>query len=111
MLGTETDVVDTRWIKSGRNMLDSIRREKITTDINSISIVTKGKPWQQIIATATAVAADLIVIATHGRTGLKHVFLGSTAERVVRHAYCPVLTVREPEAGSTSKHKKNESQT
>jgi len=40
---------------------------------------------------------DLIVIATHGYTGLKHVLLGSTAERVVRHAPCPVLTVRERE--------------
>ena len=38
---------------------------------------------------------DLIVLTTHGYTGLKHVLLGSTAERVVRHAACPVLTVRE----------------
>ena len=37
---------------------------------------------------------DLIIISTHGRTGLAHVFLGSTAEKVVRHAACPVLVVR-----------------
>ena len=41
--------------------------------------------------------ADLIIISTHGYTGLKHVLLGSTAERVVRHAPCPVLVVRETE--------------
>jgi len=40
---------------------------------------------------------DLIIIATHGHTGLRHALLGSTAERVVRHAPCPVLTVRERE--------------
>jgi universal stress protein A len=38
--------------------------------------------------------ADMIIMATHGYTGLKHTLLGSTAERVVRHARCPVLTVR-----------------
>jgi hypothetical protein len=43
---------------------------------------------------ATRLKADLIVIATHGRTGLSHLFLGSVAERVVRAAPCPVLTVR-----------------
>ena len=41
--------------------------------------------------------ADLIVITTHGHTGLKHVFMGSTAERVVRHAPCPVFVVRKCE--------------
>lgn len=113
MVGTEMDAVDVRWMESGKDMLDLLRQEKIKGGINSISIVTRGKPWQQIIATAKALAADLIVIATHGYTGLKHVFLGSTAERVVRHAPCPVLTVRECEsnAAPTSKHQKYESQT
>jgi nucleotide-binding universal stress UspA family protein len=41
--------------------------------------------------------ADLILLATHGYTGLKHVFLGSTTEQVVRYAPCPVLVVREKE--------------
>ena len=40
---------------------------------------------------------ELVVLATHGYTGLKHVLLGSTAERVVRHCTCPVLTVKSPE--------------
>jgi nucleotide-binding universal stress UspA family protein len=45
---------------------------------------------------AKAQAASLIVLGTHGRTGLKHALLGSVAEQVVRHASAPVLTVRHP---------------
>jgi nucleotide-binding universal stress UspA family protein len=48
----------------------------------------------EITDAAKSLRADLIVIATHGYTGLKHVLLGSTTERVVRHAHCPVLVVR-----------------
>jgi universal stress protein A len=57
-----------------------------------------GAPWDQIVAAAHADrAVDLIVMGTHGRTGLKHVLLGSVAEKVVRHAPCAVLVVRKPE--------------
>jgi nucleotide-binding universal stress UspA family protein len=44
--------------------------------------------------------ADLIVMGTHGRTGLAHVFLGSVAERTLRNACCPVLTLRAPDEGT-----------
>ena len=57
-------------------------------------MVKEGVPHQMICQTALDQKADLIVIATHGRTGLAHVFLGSTTERVVRHAPCLVLVVR-----------------
>lgn len=57
-------------------------------------LVKTGAPWSEIVATAKELNRDLIVIATHGYTGWKHVFMGSTAERVVRHATCPVLVVR-----------------
>lgn len=53
-----------------------------------------GIPSQRIIEAAQASSADLVVLGTHGRTGLEHILLGSTAERVVRGAPCPVLTVR-----------------
>lgn len=56
-----------------------------------------GRPWQEICAAAKEQQVDLIVLGTHGYTGLKHVVLGSTAERVVRYAPCPVLVVRERE--------------
>lgn len=58
------------------------------------TLLKSGSPAQVIADTAKRIKADLIVMATHGRTGLAHVLLGSVAERVVRLATCPVLTVR-----------------
>jgi universal stress protein A len=59
--------------------------------------VRTGVPWHEVVTAAQETAADLIILATHGRTGLKHVLLGSVAESVVRYAPCPVLVVRERE--------------
>jgi nucleotide-binding universal stress UspA family protein len=56
-----------------------------------------GDPVEEIVEEARGHAVDLIVIATHGRTGLGHVLLGSVAERIVREAPCPVLTIRDRE--------------
>ncbi len=53
-----------------------------------------GEPAAEILAFAKARKADLVVMGTHGRTGLEHALMGSIAERVVRRAHCPVLTVR-----------------
>jgi nucleotide-binding universal stress UspA family protein len=61
----------------------------------------EGVPWSAIVERARHWHCDLIVIGTHGRTGLKHALLGSVAERVVRSSPCPVLTFRpvEPPTG------------
>jgi nucleotide-binding universal stress UspA family protein len=59
------------------------------------ALSASGKPFVEICRVAAAEDVDLIVIATHGHTGIKHVILGSNAERVVRQAPCPVLTVRD----------------
>lgn len=56
--------------------------------------VRVGIPYQEIVDLATDERADLVVIGTHGRTGIRHAVLGSVAERVVRLAPCPVLSVR-----------------
>jgi nucleotide-binding universal stress UspA family protein len=58
--------------------------------------VIEGEPSRAITDLADRDHFDMIVIGTHGRTGLLHMALGSVAERVVRHAHCPVLTVRIP---------------
>lgn len=55
-----------------------------------------GNPVEVVIEYARNMQVDLIVIATHGRTGLSHVLLGSVAERIVREGPCPVLTIRDP---------------
>jgi nucleotide-binding universal stress UspA family protein len=59
--------------------------------------VREGTPFFEIIRYAKEKEMDLIVMGTHGHTGLAHVLLGSVTERVVRKAPCPVLTVRHPE--------------
>jgi nucleotide-binding universal stress UspA family protein len=59
-----------------------------------IPAVRWGGPVETIVAYADELKVDLIVIATHGRTGLSHALLGSVAERIVREAPCPVLTIR-----------------
>lgn len=71
------------------------------------TLVRQGNPGLEVAAAARGLKMDLIVIATHGNTGLKHVLLGSTAERVVRHAPCPVLVVRELEHDFVMKRSEN----
>lgn len=61
--------------------------------------VRSGRPFREIVAAAEELKTDLIVIATHGHGGLKHLMLGSTAEKTVRYAACPVLVVREAARG------------
>jgi nucleotide-binding universal stress UspA family protein len=56
--------------------------------------VLVGSPGPAIVETAKAVQADLIVMGTHGRSGLMRVLMGSVAEYVLRHALCPVLTIK-----------------
>ena len=60
-----------------------------------VRAVRWGSPVESIVSYALDQRIDLIIIATHGRTGLSHVLLGSVAERIVREAPCPVLTIRD----------------
>jgi nucleotide-binding universal stress UspA family protein len=62
-----------------------------------VRLVAVGLPYRKIIDTAEAEQVDLIVMATAGRTGFSHLVMGSIAERVVRTATCPVLTIRPRE--------------
>jgi nucleotide-binding universal stress UspA family protein len=61
------------------------------------AVIIPGAPFEQIVAVARARQVDLIVMATHGHTGLQRFLLGSVAEKVVRLASCPVLVTRSPE--------------
>jgi len=64
--------------------------------IDARAVVIEGDPADGIVAAAEREGADLIVIATHGRTGWRRLMFGSVAEKVIRHARCPVLVIREP---------------
>jgi len=70
--------------------------KKGTTNVPVETRAVLGDPFWEICQAAEQNQADLIVMGSHGRTGLAHVLLGSVAERVVRHAPCPVLVARLP---------------
>jgi len=72
----------------GRDILDGLQVEPM---------MRRGVPYVEILAAAAELEIDLITIATHGRTGLQQIIFGSTAEKVVRNAPCPVLSIRHPE--------------
>jgi len=93
----EIETVETTWKKNAKRKLEELARQAILPPLMAQISVRFGTPYYEITALAKEEGVDLIVLATHGYTGLKHVFLGSTAEKVVRHAPCPVLTVRERE--------------
>ena len=78
------------------------RLEEYTTQTTRSTVpvdirVVMGDAWWEICLAAESESADLIVIGSHGDTGVPRIFLGSVAERVVRHAPCPVLVVRLPD--------------
>jgi len=75
--------------------LTALAQKEIPATVPVFPVVRHGAPWEEITHVAKDRKADLIVIGTRGYTGLKHMVLGSTAEKVVRYAGCPVLVVRE----------------
>lgn len=84
-------------LKLARAALTKFVKKQVPAGITTEATTRLGQPFTEILGAAKDFEADLIVIATHGHTGLKHLFLGSVAERVVRLAPCPVLTVRAHE--------------
>lgn len=93
------DDINSSLMKAAEDKLDA-HRQRIDGDRIEVKALTRlGRPYVEITDAAKELNVDLIILATHGHTGLKHVLLGSTAERVVRHAPCPTLTVRDPEHG------------
>ena len=79
---------------ASRAALDKLPESGWLTGDRIVRDVRVGTPFVEIVRYARDQNCDLIVIGTHGRSGLAHVLLGSTAEKVVRKAPCPVLTVR-----------------
>lgn len=80
--------------RSCRTRLDELLPAQFGTSSGIVAEVLFGNPWSAICKYAADATIDLIIVATHGRTGLQHVLIGSTAERIVQNAPCPVLTVK-----------------
>ncbi|MGK9477302.1 universal stress protein [Melioribacter sp. OK-6-Me] len=85
--------------KRAEEEMDSLIKSFVDPSLETDIIIKTGKPFVEIIETARETDTDLIIMATHGHTGVEHLLFGSTAEKVVRKAPCPVLTMRKPIKG------------
>jgi universal stress protein A len=90
---SDIDGLRARAIEQASVRLEECRAALLAQDVPVATTVRMGRPAQTIVEHAKAIGADLIVMGTRGRTGLAHMIAGSVAERVVRTALCPVLTV------------------
>jgi universal stress protein A len=96
MTAVDTTAILAQMRESGKCELEKLRIS-ITDDIKLTTVLRVGHPAQEIVNAAEELDVDLILLSTHGRTGLGRMFFGSIAEHVTRYARCPVLTVRERE--------------
>ncbi len=77
--------------------LQSLINQEIGGRVNATSSVRSGNPHQEILDEAELLHVDLIVVASHGHSGVEQILFGSTADRILHNARCPVLTVRPAE--------------
>jgi nucleotide-binding universal stress UspA family protein len=95
------DELYTRLRKEAEDEMDRLLKQAVDAKVQAtISIVDGGTADEQIVRAARDLKADMLVLGTHGRTGVAKFFLGSVAARVVATAPCPVLTVRAAEAAT-----------
>ena len=79
--------------RAAREQLSELARKLRRRRLNVRAVLLAGTAPQAIVESAKKMHADLLVMATHGRTGLSHLLMGSVARRVIRTAACPVLTI------------------
>ena len=97
--GIPVDVPQAELLGSANAHLKRLCNEVFHGDKRVTFEALTGNPWLEVCNYAERSNVDLIIVATHGLTGLKHVLLGSVAERIVQHASCPVLVVKSVERG------------
>ncbi len=90
------DLADIEPTEEAKAELEDLRKS-ICHIVRTEAVLRHGEPYREIIRAASELEIDLIILSTHGRSGMARVLLGSTAEKVMRHARCPVLVVREIE--------------
>jgi len=93
----DVSLMETQMHQGAERELAALKQRHLADGITTECIVRIGNPYHEIVVAAKEMNMDLIILSTYGRTGLKYVFMGSTAEHVVRYAPCPVLVVREHE--------------
>ena len=93
------DECERQHVEASRRQLQSLATTAVHPD-RVTRVVLQGIPVEQLLKYVSSHAADLLILGTHGHSGLRHALLGSTAERLVREARCPVLTIRH-ESDST----------
>jgi nucleotide-binding universal stress UspA family protein len=91
-----------RLAKEAEREMQALKPKVERPEITLERRVVHGNPFLEIVRVAEEESVDLIVLGTHGRTGIKHFLIGSVAEKVLRKAPCPVLVVREKAAPSAS---------
>jgi nucleotide-binding universal stress UspA family protein len=79
--------------EKGAGELKKLVEREIPDAVKATTVVRTGKPHQEIIREAQERDVDLIIVASHGHTGVEHILFGSTAARLVRLAECPVITI------------------
>lgn len=90
------DNLEKEIAEGAEKMMDRFCSENLAGFEQFEKYVLSGVPYEEIVKKADESGADLIIMGTHGRKGVDHLLFGSTAERVVRNANCPVMTVRLP---------------
>ena len=83
--------------KTAGDRLEALVQELKEQGLETEAVFKEGTPFVEICSTARELEIDLIIISTHGSGIIKHLLIGSTAEKVVRKAPCPVLSIRHPE--------------
>ncbi|HEX3074209.1 MAG TPA: universal stress protein [Ignavibacteriales bacterium] len=91
--------MDVELDSRAKEELDKLAEREVGTQVPYETIVKTGKPFVEINESAAELNIDLIIIASHGESGVEQILFGSTAEKVVRKAPCPVLSLRNPLKG------------
>jgi nucleotide-binding universal stress UspA family protein len=89
-------ILDVDTSSTAQRELDKLRA-RVAGQARCQAVIRKGRAQTEIIAAAKELGCDLIILSTHGRTGLEHLLLGSTAQKVIRRAGCPIFVVRPHE--------------
>lgn len=90
----EISRIETDWAKQGQKVVDAVKQEAQAVDVEATAVVGRGGPSEGIISAAKKHKCDLIVMASHGRKGVKRILLGSETQDVLTHSHIPVLVIR-----------------